>query len=274
MPLYTSTGTTTGSTEFISSDTAWRMWQSNATTSTASTDATWGRWNLVHTTGSSVTTVSSSATTSAVTTNDPIWLNWTTVSDTNTTNSVTFTNWVNVVDLRQETRAAEGERLAARQRISEEARARRAAEQERWRVQREEEDRKRKAAAEKAMVLLRSCLTDEQNRDLAAHGHFFVKAPSGNLYRIDTGRAGNVKRVDPQTKRMLETLCIHQRERVPPGDTMLMQKLLIETNEQHLRAWANITKRDGSYDRSRGGLLTGERLGQVLPFPGGEREAA
>lgn len=55
----------------------------------------------------------------------------------------------------------------------------------------------------------------------------------------------------------IESLCIHQREDVPVWDTMLMQKLLIETHEAELRRVANITLRDGRVLAGRGLLDAG-----------------
>jgi hypothetical protein len=121
-------------------------------------------------------------------------------------------------------------------------------------------------ADERALALLVGILSEEQRRDLAAHGYFFVDAPSGRRYRIDKGRSGNVKVIDRVTGVWVESLCIHQGDYVPVYDTMVMQKLLIETAEDEFRAVANITRRDGTYDYSRGGLLTGERLENVIPF--------
>lgn len=151
---------------------------------------------------------------------------------------------------------------------------------EAWRQRRREEQaaaeaRRRETALahDRAMALLRSCLNAEQLRELAANNYFFVTAPSGNLYRIDKGSHGNIKRIDPQTGRWVESLCVQPRG-VPEGDAMLMQKLLIETAEEELRRVANITLRDGGMDRSSGQLITGERLAEVIPFPRGRREAA
>jgi len=122
------------------------------------------------------------------------------------------------------------------------------------------------------MELLQSVLSDEQNRDLDRDGYFFTRGQSGRLYRIGKGRQGNVKVVDPQTKQWIETLCIHQQEYIPVADTMLMQKLMIETAEAHFRAYANISYRAGGYRNGRKGLLTGEKLAEVIPFP--DRAAA
>ncbi len=116
-------------------------------------------------------------------------------------------------------------------------------------------------------------MDEEQRGDLARHGHFLVRAPASNrLYRIRTGRAGNIDVVDPAHRhdrsRYIERLCVHPRELVPNGDTMATQKLMIECAEEALRQYANISYADNynRYDRAPPGLLTGQRLAEIIPI--------
>jgi hypothetical protein len=260
MPFGTSTGTlitpTDSQTATFTGGT-WGAWN-NASTTSASTcgDDIWNRWAI--TTGSGSTTITA--------TNSCVFQLWNAQGQTSATNDITWGNMATGtargrLHVRYSAPRVTEEELAARaQRAEEQARIARLAQAQ------------RAQADDRAMRLLRTMLNDEQNQDLEKDGHFFVPAPSGRLYRISKGRSGNVKVVDPVTRVWKESLCIHQRMNVPYGDTMLMQKLLIETHEEEFRATANIDFKDGGYDYSKGGLLTGERLAQVIPFP--QREAA
>tara|TARA_R110000824_G_scaffold40789_4_gene121926 strand:- start:140 stop:946 length:807 start_codon:yes stop_codon:yes gene_type:complete len=245
----------------------WRGWvdQTGGASTTATTSGTasvWGNWNTAAT--NTVATIG---------TGDP-FIHW--VSGSNaatvatTTHTVTWGNWVNQAQVRVDRR----ERVEANEEVRREAAAAHERRRETWRLEREETARKKKAADERAMQLLRGCLTRDQNEDLANHGHFFVSAPSGRMYRIDKGRHGNIKAVDPLTKKWYESLCVAPRG-VPAGDAMLMQKLMIETAEEVLRSYSNITKKDGGYVSGEKGSLTGEKLSQILHFPTpSERQAA
>lgn len=252
----TSTDTTTAA------NVIWRTW---VTTTTGSTSTIPGMDTSVTTitAGShdhiwQVWTGGTASTTSITTATDAVWANWVTVGSTSA-------NWSSVRPAGQPVRSFHEtpEMVAERERRAAEARRVQAA-----------AERERAVAEERATQLLVSVLSEEQRRDFAAYGHFFVDAPSGRRYRIDKGRSGNVKVVD-KAGQWSESLCIHQQDYVPVPDTMLMQKLLIETAEAEFRAVANITRRDGGSSYGRG-LLNGERLAQVLPFPAREqaREAA
>jgi hypothetical protein len=247
----------------------WRQWVDTSATTTGSSDAVWDAWSTT-----------TSATTASAT---DVWIQWVSGAVNGTTsatsNTITWSNWVDGVEIgshrSRRPHIEMGMSAEQRRQIAEE----RAEREARWAAEREEERRKRAEADERAMDLLRSVLNDEQNEDLAKNDYFFVKAKSGRLYRIDKGRSGNVKVVDPVTKVWQEKLCVHQQENVPYGDTMLMQKLLIETAEDIFRQYANIQNRNGVYTHhAKAGLLKGDELYNVLMFPGvsekGEREEA
>lgn len=275
---YVNNDTTSSST---GSSLIWPGWASSSTTSSITTNV-WDQW--VQTTGTSaantVTITSSTASTvTATTTGTDVFVQWVSPHQTG---SATATNidHTDPVFIRWTSEGQEGNRLhrprvefiRSAPRETEEQRAeRRRREAERHRIA-EEARRQREEANERAMALLRSVLNDGQRRDLERHDYFFVRGQSGRLYRIGKGRQGNVKVVDPVTKQWTESLCIHQRDMVPVGDTMLMQKLMIETAEAHFRAYANISYKGGGCQTGRRGLLDRERLAEVIPFP--EREAA
>lgn len=147
----------------------------------------------------------------------------------------------------------------------------RLAREEQYRRDRAEQDRrfaeeaaKRKKAEETAMELLMGFLSKEQREMLKKLNYFLVTAKSGRIYRIEQGSHGNVKVVD-KNNRMLEKLCI-QPTGVPYGDSMLMQKMMIETAEDVFRKHANITLPDGKLIFGDSSLLTGEKLAQVIPI--------
>jgi hypothetical protein len=232
-----------------------------ATTSTAgNTNAIWLGWNQG----------TSSAITTATSVTDP-WSLWTNSLYTNSTAVTTITtatatawnNWYGQLQVRQlagqpVTRENWPPPMTEEQRAlratQDAERARQAAlDQERWARENAERLAKQKASDERALRLLTRLLNEAQKRELERDGCFVVTAPSGNRYRIDKGRSGNVKRIDA-TGQWIESFCIHQQEAVPVYDTMLMQKLLIETHEAEFRRVANITQKNGGMLYGQGRL--------------------
>lgn len=94
----------------------------------------------------------------------------------------------------------------------------------------------RKAAAERAEKLLETCLTSGQRESLRKNGWFVVYTKSGRGYQIRRGRARNV--IEVNTKR---TYCCHPVDGVPDADTMLAQKLMLETQEDEFLRLANVS---------------------------------
>lgn len=276
--LITPTAAQTASITTGSGQIVWNAWNNSSTTASitsATTDSVWDAW-IIHDGTSTSTTSATTITATASSSADAVFVQWvqegTTTSATNVPDRV-FIQWAGDDSHRGRLHRPRVEVVrSAPPRLTEEQRAEQQRRAEERRRLDEERRREREAADARAMALLQSILTDEQNRDLESHGYFFTRGQSGRLYRIGKGRTGNIKVVNPETLEWTESLCIHQQEYVPVADTMLMQKLMIETREAHLRAYANISYRDGGYDRARRGLLTGDKLAEVLPFP--EREAA
>lgn len=147
---------------------------------------------------------------------------------------------------------------AERRRQQEEERRRRADEQraqdaeDRRRRQAEAEERRkkaeeeRKAAQKRAEELLLSVLSPEQQKDYKANKCFYVEA-NGEMFRINEGFAGNVEKVDPETKRIIESYCIHPNMyqgggHLPNEDAMAAQKLALETDPESFKRTANITR--------------------------------
>jgi len=266
---------TTGGNLYTASGTAWTGW-CDTSTAASTINTTWDHWSTTTATNG-IATLTSVADTVGITDTSSTsststffhWVNAATGS-ASTVNNVTWGNWVNQVGIRQDGRV----RVEVSEEVRREAALARTERDRQWRAEREEREAKRKLADETAMQLLRSCLSQEQNDDLRTHGHFFVKGQSGRLYRIDKGKHGNIKAVDPQTKVWYESLCAAPRGGVPNGDAMLMQKLMLETAEEAFRSYSNISLKDGKYVRGKTGPLTGEELGKVLMFPKQEQAAA
>ena len=199
--------------------------------------------------GGSVFLNSSSITTNTAATNGTIWHTWTTrgwsSAITTSTAGSMWNTWV-TAPVHPRAPAETDAQRALRESAAREAAAARQREAEaRARIQREADDR--------AKRLLVRLLSASQRHEMEQGGSFTVTAPSGNRYRIDPGRAGNVYRLGVDGV-WIEKLCIHQEAMVPVWDTMLMQKLLIETAEGAFRSVANITERSGHVVGGRGRL--------------------
>ena len=261
MPTLTYSGSSTTPTLLDAKGRVWQGWvDSSSTTATCSTLNVWNAWAST-TTASTTTSITS---TSGATTADA-WVHWIqgTLATTSATSTLTWGRWVGEAEDRADRRV----RIEVNENVRREAAEQRAARDAQWAEERREAEQKRKEADERAMALLRSCLSQKQLDDLMAHDHFFVTAKSGRMYRIDKGSHGNVKCVDPVTKVWTESLCAAPRGGIPAGDAMLMQKLLIETAEETFRSYANISLKAGGFISGKSGGLTGDELYNVLMFP-------
>lgn len=163
-------------------------------------------------------------------TNSEIWTSWSTSNCTTITVDQTWTGWVTFANGRRR-RVQSSEDLGG---WVQELRppAELARERELAAEEREASRRRRAEAGSRAMALLRSCLSDEQKAHLDENGCFRVTAPSGRVYSITQGYAGNVHSRG-------WTYCIHMRSDIPEGDHMLAQKLMIETDEEGFLRIAN-----------------------------------
>jgi len=96
------------------------------------------------------------------------------------------------------------------------------------------------AGQEKAIALLHAWLTPAQKRSLAEHDHFVVKGSvTGALYRITRGSVYNVQLLDKRTGLSTEKLCFAPENVSYPGDIMLAQKIMLETDENRALKIAN-----------------------------------
>jgi hypothetical protein len=176
--------------------------------------------------------------TSATSSNDTTWNWWT--ADSGTTAGDAWNNWMflgsssaasDVPTIQAEPRTLEltPDELERREqrRLEAEERSR-------------ERERKQAEANDKAEELLRSMLTQEQLGQLDAMAAFEVTTERAK-YRIKRGRSGNVKELNVDGQ-VVASYCIHPRERVPDADTMLAQKLMLESDEAEFLRIANRTQ--------------------------------
>lgn len=208
-------------------------------------------------------------TTGGTITHTTTWANWNNafVRQVITQSSaVTSTNvWQRWVDVSPYGYPVRREPFRERVQVQESEEQRRARELERQ--HREEQYRKQqeesRLALERARALLLSCMTPEQQDTFTNRSYFDVKAKSGRVYRLNAGTHGNIHVIDKNGK-VIERLCI-QPGGVPLGDSLLTQKLMIETAEDIFRQHANITLADtGRILHGVGSLLTGEKLADVI----------
>lgn len=105
----------------------------------------------------------------------------------------------------------------------------------------EQEARVRQKAKERAALLLQENLSEKQRLELAAKGYFtLVVASNGEkrYYQVHQGRNGNVHQVDAHGNKIGQ-YCAHPRISCPDEDTMLAQKLMLESQEQEFLRIAN-----------------------------------
>lgn len=206
------------------------------------------------------TTNSTAITTNNITTNNIIWTAWNATyaitsatttantiitADTGTSaNGVIWTIWnqaytttaTNVISIHQ---GAIPQRTP--EQVQEDLRR-----NEQYRQQQVVAEAERAKARERAAKLLHEGLTPKQREEFAQKGHFTLEtiAPTGErrVYRISKGRSHNIARVDDNGK-VLKTLCAHPIEAVPDEDTMLAQKLWLETREEEFLRIANHSHR-------------------------------
>jgi hypothetical protein len=100
--------------------------------------------------------------------------------------------------------------------------------------------REREVATAKARRLLLANLTPEQRDEFERLERFHVIAADGRTYRVNRGWSGNLQLI--QDEFITEQLCVHPNVATPIEDSMLAQKLMLETDPAQLRRIANITR--------------------------------
>jgi hypothetical protein len=108
--------------------------------------------------------------------------------------------------------------------------------------------RPRCEAEERAMALLRSWLTPEQDKQWVARREFeVIGCDTGTRYRITHRAVMNVHQLDPAGRTVVQW-CFAPEGGLAPGDILLAQKIALETMEREVLALAN-------KQTSRAGLL-------------------
>lgn len=92
----------------------------------------------------------------------------------------------------------------------------------------------------RARKLLRQSLNRLQKKQLEMFQYFDVISQTGKTYRIHFGRSRNVKEMVGD--KVVATLCAHPTLDCPNEDTMLAQKLMLETDEMAFLYIANIER--------------------------------
>ncbi len=197
------------------------------TQTTAGTNAAiWGAWNiqLSNTFTQHIGQTVTAATMSAITTDL-----------TNVINQAAWGNWNLSIENMRNASAEQVRAVQERQRQAQEQQQRYQADQARVQVE-------RSLAERRAEKLLQETLSAAQREELASKGFFTLKtiAASGEerIYRIKRGRSRNVEQVDANGNR-IKYLCAHPIAQVPDADTMLAQKLMLETDEGEFLRIAN-----------------------------------
>lgn len=100
--------------------------------------------------------------------------------------------------------------------------------------------RRREIAVIRARRLMQEHLTAQELDQLAEKDYFEVSSSSGRRYRIYRGHSRNVVELD-KLGREVNRLCAYSREggRMPDEDHMVIQKLMLMTDEEAYRKVAN-----------------------------------
>ncbi len=99
--------------------------------------------------------------------------------------------------------------------------------------------RPRNEADARALLLLRSWLTPDQDRQWAARGEFEVIGnDTGTRYRITPREVMNVNQLD-ENGRPVKQWCFAPEGDLSIGDVLLAQKIALETMERKALALAN-----------------------------------
>jgi hypothetical protein len=94
-------------------------------------------------------------------------------------------------------------------------------------------------AEKRAMSLLRSWLTPEQDQQWTARGEFdVIGSDTGTRYRITYRAMMNVHQLD-EAGRLVTQWCFTPAGNLAPGDVLLAQKIALETMEREALALAN-----------------------------------
>jgi len=209
----------------------WYNWNTSATTTTTITTSggtgdVWSSWSNSVGTANYVTAASSSYIHTVSGDTVTVWTEW------NGGNYYTYE--YTPIELTKEQKRAERTRIRE-QRKRERIRIAEHKKLERIRLANEAMKEK------KARQLLREVLTEEQDKQFEEKGYFeLTSVSSGNRYRIKNGRSRNVQKIDKDGN-VLQHLCFHPSDYVHNFDTMVAQKLMLESYEEEVKKVANFS---------------------------------
>ena len=93
---------------------------------------------------------------------------------------------------------------------------------------------------QKALALLKEWLSPAQLAQYERDGHFeVVGSHSGKRYRIRPARHMNIDEINEQGERVAAVWCFGPHGYLPVGDSMLAQKIALETDEKAALQVAN-----------------------------------
>jgi hypothetical protein len=224
--IYSGTSSSNGQT---TGGDIWPYWSSQivtsstaATTSMTASSVTWTQWSSNYQIQQTITTGVTGGTLSGVST-----------SSINISNGA-WPSWLKQSEMQHATR----EQIVERERQYREQRVRQEGE---WAIA----SRIREAANGRAERILKESLSPKQCEELAAKGYFELETirPTGErkLYRINRGRSANVQEIDAASGKIVKRLCAHPTALVPDADTMLCQKLMLESQEDDFLRIANVS---------------------------------
>lgn len=209
MPSNSTDWIVSGSSSTTANNVIWTHWVNSSTTSATTVNDPWPIWVA---NGTSGTVTASSTTASTI----DIWGGW--VRD--------HVRYTQGAYRQQRVREASPEEVRQAQQRAQEAQQRRLV-----------AEGERAAARERAQLLLNESLTEEQRAELADKGHFSFRSISkdGRVrhYRIKRGYMQNIHEIEPESGRILNTICAHPQMRVPDEDAMLIQKLMLQDPDSH-----------------------------------------
>ena len=103
----------------------------------------------------------------------------------------------------------------------------------------EKREKARKEAEVKAESLLEACLTPEQLKTMKAMASFIVLSESGKQYKVIRKPNYGVQELDSAGAPVSEFCLIARDPDTPLADQLLVQKLMLEANEQEFLRMAN-----------------------------------